>query len=99
MKFKKAEFESTWLQGAIDADYTDIKKVFGQPGKGDDYKVQAEWRVKFEDGTVATIYDYKQGKAYNGRHGIAKHIGGTTKEAVRLVVETLAEAGIKVEVS
>jgi len=41
----------------------DIEKVFGPPVWDEpsaDNKVQMEWVVKFPDGTIATIYDYKQ---------------------------------------
>ena len=50
--------------GELDGIYKkDIEKVFGPPtwdqGSADD-KVQLEWVVKFPDGTMGTIYDYKQ---------------------------------------
>ena len=41
----------------------DIEKVFGPPVWDEpsaDNKVQMEWVIKFPDGTIATIYDYKQ---------------------------------------
>jgi hypothetical protein len=106
MKFKEAtDWQSSWLQGEIDVTYAQLVSVFGpEHCKSDDYKVQAEWALKFEDGTYSTIYDYKQGDAYNGvGRGIPKekvtnwHIGGSKPVAVTRVVETLAEAGIKVE--
>ena len=41
----------------------DIEKVFGPPtwdqGSADD-KVQVEWVIKFPDGTMGSIYDYKE---------------------------------------
>jgi hypothetical protein len=50
--------------GQLDGIYKeDIEKVFGPPtwdqGSGDN-KVQVEWTIKFPDGTIGTIYDYKQ---------------------------------------
>ena len=50
--------------GELDGIYKkDIEKVFGPPtwdqGSGDN-KIQVEWVIKFPDGTIGTIYDYKQ---------------------------------------
>jgi hypothetical protein len=108
MKFKEAtEWQSSWLQGEIYVTYAQLVSVFGQEhSDGDCYKVQAEWNLKFEDGTYSTIYDWKEGDSYNGEgEGIPKekvtcwHIGGSEPVAVTRVVETLAEAGIFVKVS
>ena len=51
-------------QGELDGIYKkDIEQIFGPPtwdqGSGDN-KVQVEWVIKFPDGTIGTIYDYKQ---------------------------------------
>jgi hypothetical protein len=81
----------TCLQGYVSADYSALCERFGEPTNGDGYKVDAEWLVQFEDGTVATIYNYKDGKNYNGADGLEVkditdwHIGGITKRAVVLV--------------
>jgi hypothetical protein len=108
MKFKEAaEWQSSWLQGEIKTTYAKLVEVFGpEHSDGDGYKVQAKWNLEFEDGTYATIYDYKEGDSYNGPgEGIPKeqvtcwHIGGSESAAGHCVVETLAEAGIKVAVS
>jgi hypothetical protein len=92
MKFKthndNIPFISGWLQGQIIADYKELKKLFGKPTKGDEYKVDAEWEILFEDGSYATIYNWKDGKNYNGKSGtpITKitdwHIGGENKNAI-----------------
>lgn len=75
----------TSLQGYLKADYSDIKKIFGKPSKYfDDYKSDAEWVVEFSDGVVGTIYNYKNGKNYNGSSGTPKtqitnwNIGGNS---------------------
>ena len=64
--FKTGNFNvmGTSRQGELDGYYKkDIEKVFGPPswdqGSTDD-KVQLEWNIEFPDGTIATIYDYKQ---------------------------------------
>ena len=99
MKFKTdAGFESSWLQGEIRTNYETLVACFGQPGEGDGYKVQAEWSIKFADGTYATIYDWKEGDSYHGEGmGIPAeavtnwHIGGSQSRAVTRVEEALNE--------
>lgn len=75
-------FESTHLVGAIDCGYNQLVKLLGKPNRiGDDCKVDAEWEIEV-NGKVMTIYNYKDGKNYNGKSGIATtklrdwHIGG-----------------------
>lgn len=98
MKFKLTDsFESSCLQGAVDAHYGDLVQCFGEPNSnGDEYKVQKEWMISFEDGTYATIYDWKEGDNYNGEgngthYTLVKdwHIGGQSQAAVRAVTATL----------
>jgi hypothetical protein len=82
------EYNYTCLQGYIDAGYSELINLFGKPTGGDKYKVDAEWVLQFEDGMVATIYNYKSGKNYNGDSGLATeqirdwHIGGHDKKVV-----------------
>ena len=51
----------TSLRGHIRVRFSRLCEVFGEPltGGAED-KVQAEWKVSFSDGTVATIYDWKR---------------------------------------
>jgi hypothetical protein len=52
----------TYYQDCVNTSYFELVEVFGEPdlqGSGDG-KVQAEWIIEFEDGKVATIYDYKE---------------------------------------
>ncbi len=54
------EIEGTSYQGKISATYTALVAALGEPDEGSaDGKTQAEWALRFEDGTVITIYDYK----------------------------------------
>lgn len=85
----------THLQGEMIISYDSLVHLFGQPLDGDGYKTQAEWVIQFEDGTVATIYDWKLGACYLGEdEGIPAmevdswHIGGRSQHAYNLVVET-----------
>jgi hypothetical protein len=87
----------TCLQGYIVASYDRLVELFGEPTEGDGYKVDAEWLVEFEDGTVATIYNWKNGINYCGfDEGYPVevitdwHVGGHAFQAVRLVDDALA---------
>ena len=73
----------TCLQGHLSATYQSLLLKFGEPSDSyDDYKSDAEWHLEFEDGTVATIYNWKDGKNYCGDEGLELseitewHIGG-----------------------
>ena len=105
------DINGTHLQGYVDAKYAELVSLFGKPTDGDGYKVDAEWMLRFEDGAVATIYNYKNGKNYNGDEGLAVeqidhwHIGGLSKAVVDRVQialdlhrETKAEAEPKGEI-
>ena len=61
--------DGTHLQGYVTSDYSNIVRVFGEPFNGDGYKVDAEWGILFDDGLVATIYNWKNGKNYCGSDG------------------------------
>ena len=67
------------LQGGIEATFDQLVEVFGRPYNGpDDHegdKVSCEWNLLFNNGTYATIYDYKEnGKTPRGMYDW--HIGG-----------------------
>lgn len=82
-------------QGHIETTYSLLVAAFGQPYNEDTHKSDAEWEVIFDDGTYATIYNYKNGKNYLGECGLSPrqittwHIGGTSKLAVERVEEVL----------
>lgn len=85
----------TSLKGYVQVNYIDLEEAFGQPTEGDGYKIDAEWVLVGEDGTVATIYNWKNGYNYCGNAGMALwdihnwHIGGHSQAAVELVYEAL----------
>lgn len=56
----------THLQGRVTCGYDRLVELFGDPGIGDGYKTDAEWIIRFDDGTVATIYNWKNGRSYLG---------------------------------
>jgi hypothetical protein len=86
---------SSCLQGYVKTTYSHLCELFGKPTDGDGCKVDAEWVIKFEDETVATIYNWKDGKNYNGDSGMNVeeitdwHIGGKDKESVARIKEVV----------
>jgi len=105
MKFTKAtEANGTHLQGNVGATYQELVEVFGEPIRYDSdgtthmsNKVDAEWRITFEDGTKATIYNYKNGLNYLGAEGkrvsqiMMWNVGGYSERAVTLVNDEVIE--------
>ena len=67
--------------------YATLVEKFGQPniGKGD--KTNSEWALRFSDGTVATIYDYKEPMTPVTKYDW--HIGGLSNRAVHRVCAAL----------
>jgi len=88
----------TCLQGYIDCSYVQLIQYFGKPLRGDGHKTDAEWLIKTEEGTVATIYNWKNGPAYNGKYGTPVeritrwNIGGHSKLAVHAVKDIVLGA-------
>lgn len=85
-------FIGTHLQGYVGANYAELVGTLGQPLADDfDGKADAVWMLVFEDGTVASVYNYKDGRNYLGDEGTPTeeirdwHIGGKSQHAVELV--------------
>ena len=93
MKFTNdADVNGTSLQGYMPAYLHQLIEVFGEPAGGGD-KTTVEWCLSFEDGTVATIYDWKE---YDTPMGLYHwHIGGKNNLAVDRVTKTFKQ-GAKV---
>ncbi len=88
----------THLQGYVKATYEQLLKTFGEPHdpNGDNYKTDVEWAFEFADGTVATLYNWKNGKNYLGEaEGLELndiyewHVGGFSEKAVAKLLEKL----------
>ncbi len=74
--------------GEIIYDYKTLVKKFGKPqfdGASGDNKVKIEWSLIFSDGTIATVYDWKN---YNKTNLEIKkfnkiwNVGGHNKKAL-----------------
>jgi hypothetical protein len=67
-----SEVHYTSFTGYMFISYYDLVYYFGEPHKNNTEcdEVDAEWFLKFSDGTVITIYNYKNGKNYLGDEGI-----------------------------
>ena len=85
----------TCLQGYITIGFDKLVAVFGEPCAERGYKVDWEWEIEFEDGTVATVYNWKNGPNYCGEQGLNQyeikewHGGGRSRTAVNLVENAL----------
>ena len=81
----------TYMISRMIATYDELVTIFGPPMPGDGSKVDAEWRLKFADDTVVTIYNWKNGRAYLGPKGVPKeligvwNIGGKSSRAYDLL--------------
>ena len=76
----------TCLQGTINTSYDRLVDLFGEPTQLEaDGKVQVEWAIKFTDGTLATIYDWKEEKTVSAV--TEWHVGGHTQHALYNVID------------
>ena len=89
MKFiTDADANGTSLQGYMRATYDQLVARFGQPDGGGD-KTTVEWCLEFEDGTIATIYDWKEYET--PMYAYDWHIGGLSKMAVFAVKQAFKQ--------
>jgi hypothetical protein len=77
--------DGTHLQGVIQANFDQLVKTLGNPLRHQGDKVQAEWAIEFNDGHVATLYDWKEYDTKPERV-TEWHIGGRSPEVVQRVI-------------
>ena len=64
------DIDFTSLKGSIKTSYNNILNKLGPSQKDfDNFKVDAEWTIKWEDGEIATLYNWKNGRNYCGDYG------------------------------
>lgn len=89
MKFtKNANANMTSLKGEFPITYAELVEIFGVPDHGPNDqgdKVTCKWKLEFEDGTVATIYDWKMYSTPVDEYDW--HIGGHSEAAVDRVID------------
>lgn len=88
------QFNGTHLQGYVGTTFAKLQDLLGE-GLGGGDKTTQEWCIEFSDGTVATIYDWKEYNTPTGHYDW--HVGGTEKRAVQLVKRLLAGEILLVE--
>tara|TARA_B100000131_G_scaffold168602_1_gene162984 strand:+ start:8613 stop:8969 length:357 start_codon:yes stop_codon:yes gene_type:complete len=88
------KINGTCRQGYIEASYDQLLSKFGPPSElFDNWKSDAEWSIEFEDGSVATIYNWKNGKNYCGEDGLDVedikewNIGGNDRRVEEWIVD------------
>jgi hypothetical protein len=70
-----ASITGTSFKGTIQAQLWELLAVFGTPIQlPDPPRVTYEWRIKFDDGLVVAIYDWKQGPVAHNEV-VTWHIG------------------------
>lgn len=87
-------------KGDVEATYDQLVRAFGAPAhgpddlRGGDNKVSCEFVLKFDDGTIATVHDWKEprtridGKTVRSET-IEWSVGGFTTDAVNHVIRVL----------
>lgn len=67
---RRMELNGSSLSAYIFCTYASIVALIGEPNSdGDGCKVDAEWEIEM-NGKPMTIYNYKDGKNYNGEEGM-----------------------------
>ena len=88
-----ANINGTSLRGCVTTTYDVLVATFGAPDFGPNDmtgdKVTCEWCIQFEDGTVATIYEWKNG--YTPMDRAQWNIGGKSDEAVTHVINAVRQ--------
>ena len=92
---KEINVSGSSLVGYVNTTYSKLVEKFNEPTNADGYKIDAEWKIEFPDGEIATIYNYKDGKNYNGSEGLEVeeitewHIGGFNDSVVERIIKIL----------
>jgi len=94
MNFEEAsgiEVNGSSYRGVVNTTYEKLVTVFGPPHEGPHDrtldKITCEWRLRFEDGDIATIYDWKETDTPMGEY--EWHVGGFRSTALEKVTRAL----------
>ena len=84
----------TCYQGNVKTTYDKLVQILGQPKGGSaDGKTTCEWHLEFQDGSVATIYDWKMGTTPKEEHNW--HVGGKDPVSLNYLQEALGIEVVK----
>ena len=95
IKRTNKSLDGTSFHGAtFSATLADLQIILGAPNSGGDHhdKVQNEWELELEDGTVFSVYDWKEYRRYTDKETIEWHIGGLNQKDTFVAQDTLIEA-------
>ena len=95
IKKTNKSLDGTSFHGAtISATLADLQIILGAPNHSGDHhdKVQNEWELELEDGTVFSVYDWKEYRRYTDKETIEWHIGGMNQKDTFVAQDTLIEA-------
>ena len=95
IKRTNKSLDGTSFHGAtFSATLADLQVILGEPsntGNSND-KVQNEWDLELEDGTVFSVYDWKEYRRYTDKETIEWHIGGMNLKDTFVAQDALVEA-------
>jgi len=103
IKKTNKSMNGTSFHGAtISATLADLQVILGAPSNTGDSndKVQNEWDLELEDGTVFSVYDWKEYRHYADTEEIEWHVGAHNSNSSYKAWEALEEAlaeGINIE--
>ena len=95
IKKTNKSLDGTSFHGAtFSATLADLQVILGAPNASGDHhdKVQNEWELELEDGTVFSVYDWKEYRRYTDKETIEWHIGGMNLKDTFVAQDTLVEA-------
>jgi hypothetical protein len=95
IKKTNKSLDGTSFHGAtISATLADLQIILGATTHASDHhdKVQNEWELELEDGTVFSVYDWKEYRRYTDKETIEWHIGGMNLKDTFVAQDTLVEA-------
>lgn len=86
---------SSFFDSEIKASVNELKKILGEPddASNDGFdKVNFEWGRKLDDGTLFSVYDWKEYRELDLDEPIMWHIGGFSVDQTRKVQMVLLNA-------
>jgi len=88
-KANASERGMTSYMGSVNTTYSRLVEIFGRPNSySGDGKTNSEWVIKFDNGEIATIYDYKE--PITPTDDYDWHIGGHKRWVVAKVAALVA---------